>query len=45
MAKEGTNRHRYTIIDEADEMVGADWAEDLKMIFSGGGMHRIGRSQ
>ena len=29
---------RYTIIDEADEMVGPDWMDDMKMIMSGGGM-------
>ena len=28
---------RYTIIDEADEMVSDDWTEDMKRILSGGG--------
>ena len=29
--------NRYTIIDEADEMVSDDWNEDMKRIMSGGG--------
>jgi ATP-dependent RNA helicase DDX3X len=29
-------RLRYTIIDEADELVGLDWQEDLNRIISGG---------
>ena len=32
-----TKGNRYTIIDEADEMVSADWVEDMKKIMSGGG--------
>lgn len=28
---------RYTIIDEADEMVSADWVEDMGKIMGGGG--------
>lgn len=28
---------RYTIIDEADEMVSADWVEDMAKIMGGGG--------
>ncbi|MCJ1473462.1 hypothetical protein MMC13_002113 [Lambiella insularis] len=32
----GLNRVKYTIIDEADEMVGPDWSEDMNMILSGG---------
>lgn len=28
---------RYTIIDEADEMLNADWENELKKIMSGGG--------
>ena len=39
---ESANKLRYTIIDEADELVSADWSEDLKMIFSGGGTYQIG---
>jgi len=30
-------RVRYTIIDEADEMVSADWADEMKVLLSGGG--------
>jgi superfamily II DNA/RNA helicase len=30
------NKPRYTIIDEADEMVQADWTEDMRQIFGGG---------
>ena len=30
-------RVKYTIIDEADEMIHADWEEEFKMIMSGGG--------
>ena len=30
-------RLKYTIIDEADEMVSEDWTEDMKRILSGGG--------
>ena len=29
--------NRYTIIDEADEMVSDDWTEEMKRILSGGG--------
>ncbi|MCJ1416330.1 hypothetical protein MMC32_002665 [Xylographa parallela] len=32
----GLNRVRYTIIDEADEMVSSDWSDDMNMILSGG---------
>ncbi|MCJ1392912.1 hypothetical protein MMC18_005784 [Xylographa bjoerkii] len=32
----GLNRVKYTIIDEADEMVGPDWSDDMNMILSGG---------
>ncbi len=28
---------RYTIIDEADEMLQDDWEESMKKIMSGGG--------
>lgn len=31
------NQIRYTVIDEADEMLDADWEEELKKILSGGG--------
>ena len=27
---------RYTIIDEADEMVSPDWVDDMRMIMGGG---------
>lgn len=27
---------RYTIIDEADEMVSPDWVEDMRQIMGGG---------
>ena len=30
-------RIKYTIIDEADEMVDPDWADDLQQLLSGGG--------
>ena len=30
------NKHRYTIIDEADEMVDPDWADDMAAIMGGG---------
>ena len=30
-------RVRYTIIDEADEMVHSDWQDDLKALLTGGG--------
>lgn len=32
----GMHRVKHTIIDEADEMLGDDWAEDLKLIMAGG---------
>jgi len=32
------NRVKYTIIDEADEMLNADWEDDMKKIMMGGGM-------
>lgn len=38
------NGHRYTIIDEADEMLNADWSEELKQIMSGGGQHSLGQT-
>lgn len=28
---------RYTIIDEADEMVSPDWLDDMQKIMGGGG--------
>ena len=31
-------RLKYTVIDEADEMVTPDWEEDLRKLMSGGGM-------
>ena len=30
-------RVKYTIIDEADELIGPDWMDDMKAIMSGGG--------
>lgn len=33
----GTDGIRYTIIDEADEMVGSDWLNEMKKIMTGGG--------
>ena len=30
-------RVRYTVIDEADEMVAPDWEDDLRQLMSGGG--------
>jgi ATP-dependent RNA helicase DDX3X len=30
-------RVRYTVIDEADEMVSLDWQDDLRQLLSGGG--------
>lgn len=38
-------RVRFTIIDEADEMMGADWQEELKMILSGGDANLDGQHQ
>ena len=32
-----TYHGRYTIIDEADEMVSADWVDDMRKIMTGGG--------
>ena len=29
---------RYTVIDEADEMLQEDWQEELNKIMAGGGM-------
>lgn len=29
--------NRYTIIDEADEMLGEDWDSDLQKLMAGGG--------
>ena len=37
MLVELADSHRYTIIDEADEMVSADWLEDMRKIMSGSG--------
>ena len=34
-------RVRYTVIDEADEMVGHDWQDELGTLLSGGGMFFI----
>jgi hypothetical protein len=31
------NQPRYTIIDEADEMVSPDWMDDMRKIMGGGG--------
>lgn len=31
------NRVKYTVIDEADEMLGDDWSDELKVILGGGG--------
>lgn len=31
------NKSRYTIIDEADEMVSADWVDEMQKIMGGGG--------
>lgn len=31
------NQPRYTIIDEADEMVSPDWMDDMRKIMRGGG--------
>ena len=33
--------HRYTIIDEADEMVSPDWADDLRGIMGGGTVNSV----
>ena len=33
--------HRYTIIDEADEMLHADWEDEMAKIMSGGGKQNI----
>jgi hypothetical protein len=32
---------RYTIIDEADEMLHSDWETELGKIMSGGGMSKV----
>lgn len=32
-----TDKSRYTIIDEADEMVSPDWLDDMRKIMGGGG--------
>lgn len=32
-----TFTYRHTIIDEADEMLNADWMEELQKIMAGGG--------
>ena len=32
-----SNAFRYTIIDEADELVQPDWMEEMRKIMSGGG--------
>lgn len=31
-----TDKSRYTIIDEADEMVQTDWSDEMNQIFGGG---------
>ena len=31
-----SNTRRYTIIDEADEMVSADWVDEMREIMGGG---------
>ena len=33
------SRVKYTVIDEADEMVSADWVDDMRTIFDMGGEH------
>lgn len=33
------SHHRYTIIDEADELLQSDWESDFNRIMSGGGKH------
>ncbi len=30
---------RYTIIDEADEMVSPDWVDDMRQIMGGGSLN------
>jgi len=37
-------RVRYTIIDEADEMLHDDWGEEMSKIMGGGGKHLCARS-
>lgn len=34
-----TNNDRYTIIDEADEMVSSDWVDDMRKLMTGGGQY------
>jgi ATP-dependent RNA helicase DDX3X len=34
-------RLKYTIIDEADEMLGADWEKELDIIMNGGGKFQL----
>jgi len=34
------SRVKFTIIDEADEMLNQDWDEELKKIMAGGGKFR-----
>ena len=35
MLRRGTDHIRYTIIDEADEMVSPDWVEEMRTVMSG----------
>ena len=34
-----TNSDRFTVIDEADEMVSPDWLDDMHKIMTGGGQY------
>ena len=34
-------RVKFTVIDEADEMVNPDWEDDLRQLMTGGGKHRM----
>ena len=38
---DSTNIPRYTIIDEADEMVGPDWIDDMRGILGGGTFNKV----
>lgn len=38
------NRVKYTVIDEADEMLDDSWADDLKVIMAGGGKSDLHQS-
>lgn len=35
------SRVKYTVIDEADEMLDQDWAEELNIIMAGGGSYSL----